>query len=449
MSAAFYLPFRRTLWALKRYPAHQIASLLDETQWWPKGTLEHFRNEKLARLIDHCYQQVPYYRRVMVERGLKPSDIRSARDLNKLPVLTKDVVRQNWEQLRANNLSDRNIFIAATGGSTGEPMKIAKAFQNEAWANMCFERGISWGGLTPGMKRVVLTGGSVGYSKKTWRERMSRRVSGQINLLAYDLWKMNVHEYIDVIRRSGSQFIIGYASNIYHLARMVLERGEKLNLQAVFTTAERLLPGWRATIGQAMNCRVYSYYGCGECNSIGYQCQEGETYHIAEEHVVLEVDAELGRTDPLGSGQALITDLDNYAMPLLRYQNGDYITLGNKNCDCGRSLGLISKLEGRTYEFLLSTSKGLVSAGICDVILGNVTSIAEFQVRQDQLSHIRVLLVLCRELSDQDNAYIRKAFRYYLGDTMDVEIQIVAEIPRTKAQKLQTAINELAINGSA
>jgi phenylacetate-CoA ligase len=195
-----------------------------------------------------------------------------------------------------------------------------------------------------------------------------------------------------------------------------------------------------------MNCKVYDYYGCGECNSLGFQCQEGSTYHISEEHVVLEVESEAGQRDFVGSGQLLITDLDNYAMPLLRYRNGDYLTIGNGSCPCGRSLRLISKLQGRTSGFLLSATGQLVSGGICDFIMANVHSIAEFQVRQDALDHICVLLVSHQHLAAGDFTYIRNTFRYYLGETVDVEMTLVDSIPRTGAQKLRTAVNEILEN---
>jgi phenylacetate-CoA ligase len=322
-------------------------------------------------------------------------------------------------------------------------MRIAKGCNTEAWASMCFERGISWAGLRPGMGRIVLTSGSVGTPSKTPRQKIMNRLSGHINLLAYDLTRHNLHEYVDVIRRSGLQFIIGYANNIFHLSRMLLEAGDQLKLRAVFTTAERLLPSWARTIRQALNCKLYSYYGCGESNSLAYQCREGDGYHISEEHVLLEVAPEAAMGNGEASGRLLITDLDNYAMPLLRYENGDYLSLDDAPCACGRSLGLIAKLQGRTYEFLYSASRELVSAGICDVILGNIPSIAEFQVRQREFNRILLSVVPLCALTDENKNFIRKSFCHYLGESMEVEIKIVDAIARTKAQKLQTAVNEL------
>jgi len=440
---AFYRSLRRTWWTLNRNPAPGIARVLKQSQWWSREQLEAYRDEKLARLVEHCYKYVPYYRKVMTERGLKPADVHSAADLARFPILTKSLVRHHWNGLRAINVPDREVFVASTGGTTGEPMKIVKPLDCDAWTTMCFERGLSWGGLKPDMKRVHLTGGSIGASKRTEWQKVIDRLSGRINLLAYDLGEQNVREYADIIRKGRIEFIIGYASNIYLLARLLQERGESLNLRAVFTTAELLLPKWAATIKAMLNCKVYSYYGCGESNSLGYQCREGDAYHIPEEHVILEAEPDGAASNLSGRGQALITDLDNTAMPLLRYQNGDYIRLDDTPCSCGRSLRLISKLEGRTYEFLLSTSGELVSAGICDVILGNVESVREFQVRQDAAGHARVIIVPSKNITDEQKAYIREAFQFYLGKTFRIDIERVDGIPRTKAQKLQTAINEL------
>ena len=154
MRAASRLLLRHAGWALVGYPAYHIASLLDESQWWPRQQLEAFRDAKLRRLIAHCYQHVPYYHRLMDEGGVQSSDIQSAADLRKLPVLTKDTIRAHWHELRAENIPDKATFIAQTGGSTGEPMRIAKVLYSEAWANMCYERGLSWGGLAPGMKHI-------------------------------------------------------------------------------------------------------------------------------------------------------------------------------------------------------------------------------------------------------------------------------------------------------
>lgn len=438
-----YLLLRQAWWTLKDYPAQSVARLLAESQWWPREPLEDFRDEKIRKLIRHCYENVPYYRQIMDERGLHPGSIQSEKDLSKLPVLTKSDVRRNWAQLRAKNIADNQITIASTAGSTGEQVQIAKHPKANCWATMSYERGLSWVGLMPGMKRVVLMGGTLGSYKDSWLTTISHKFSGRIHLPALDLGPANAHEYANVIRKSKAQFLIGYASSIYDFARLLLERGEKLQLEGVFTTSERLYPEWAEVIRNGMQCKVYQYYGCGECNSVGFQCQQGATYHITEEHVIVEVQSDSGLTSLSGTGEALISDLDNYAMPLLRYQNGDYLTTGDGPCSCGRSLRLISRLEGRIREFLLKPTGERVSGAISTVLMRHVAAVREFQVRQESLDRIRVLVVPAKELTQADHAYIRDSFRYYLGNQLEIEIQQVEKIARTKAQKLQVVVNEM------
>jgi phenylacetate-CoA ligase len=379
----------------------------------------------------------------MDERGLLPKDIESAGDLRKLPVLTKSLVRVNWNALRAANVPDKAISIAATGGTTGEPMKIAKHVETEAWASVSFERGLTWGGCKPGVRSACLTGGSLWGGEKTRWQQFTATFTGRIELPAFDLGRENVLRYAAAIRNSKAPFLIGYATSVYDFARLLLERAQVLPLAAVFTTASHLYPEWADTIREAMNCKVYSYYGCGECNSMGYQCQEGQSYHIPEEHVILEVESDSGQSSFSGTGELLLTDLDNDAMPLLRYRNGDYLTLSGDPCGCGRSLLLISNLEGRIHDFLYAVNGERVASGISTVTMRYVEDIDEFQVRQDSLNHIKILIVARRPLREEVSSYIRHSFRHYLGEQMDVEIQVVDNIPRTKAHKRRIIINEM------
>jgi phenylacetate-CoA ligase len=379
----------------------------------------------------------------MDERGLRPGDFQSAMDLHKLPPLTKSDLRQNWDKLRARNISDRSVSIGVTSGSTGEPVKIAKDINASCWDATAYQRGLSWAGLMPDMQRVILMGGSLGGYKKSWLTPVKDMLAGRTTLPAYDLAQHNAHEYARVIRKSGALFLIGYPSSIYDLARRLLESGKTLALRAVITTAERLYPEWADVIRAAMKCQVYQYYGCAECNSVAYQCQEGASYHIVEEHVVLEVKTDFGTICPLGTGEVVVTNLDNLAMPLLRYQNGDYLTIDDEQCSCGRSLRPVSQLEGRSREFLFRSNGDRVSGGISTYVMRHVSTVSQFQVRQESLNRIRVLVVPEKELQPADRKYIREAFCHYLGVEVDIGIEEVETIPRTKARKRQIIVNEM------
>jgi phenylacetate-CoA ligase len=303
-------------------------------------------------------------------------------------------------------------------------MKIAKHTQAEAWANMCFERGLAWGSQKPGDRYVSLTGGSLWDSSKTWWRKIAGPFTGRIGLPAFDLGRENVLHYAAVIRQYRAPFLAGYATTIYDFARLLLECKETLKLKAVFTTASHLYPEWANVIRQALDCKVYSYYGCGECNSIGFQCKEGEAYHISEEHVILEVEFDSGQKSLVGTGEA-------------------YLTVGDHHCGCGRSLLSIQKLEGRIHEFLYSITGERVASGVSTVTMRYLDGIDEFQVRQDRLDHILIIMVANKPLTEDIFEYIKRSFRHYLGEQVDVEIRLVDNIPRTRANKRRIIVNEM------
>jgi phenylacetate-CoA ligase len=438
-----YLTLRQIWWALTDYPARSVTQFLADSQWWSRQKLEAYQDLKLQQLIQHCYENVPYYQQLMDERSLRPRDFQSVVDLHKLPILTKSDLRKNWHKLRAKNIPDKDVSINVTGGSTGEPLKIAKQISASCWETMATERGFSWAGLMPGMRRIILMGGTLGGFKDSWQTPLKNMLSGIITLPAYDLGEHNIDEYADAVRKSRAHFLIGYPSSVYDLARRLLERGNTLPLRGVLTSAERLYPEWSEVVREAMKCEVYQYYGCAECNSMAYQCQEGESYHITEEHVILEVRTESGSICSSGSGEVVLTNLDNQAMPLLRYLNGDYVTIDDDLCSCGRSLKLISQLEGRSRDFLFRSNGDRVSGGISTYVMRHVDAVSEFQVRQESLTRIRVLVVPAKELCSTDRTYIRDAFRHYLGDGIDIAIDEVQAIARTKARKRQIVVNEM------
>jgi len=440
-----YPLIKRVYWSLKGYPAQRLLSLLEESQWWPKEKLSAFRNEKLAALIRHCYQNVPYYRQVMDERKLTPADITQIADLPKLPLLTKQIVRQNNERLWASNIPASQTGEARTGGTTGEPMCIRRRPVDVAWQRQCCVRGLSWGGLLPNTPKVALFGGSLGLQEETStiRKILTRLLEPKDVLLpAYELKRNNVMDYVSAIRSSSCRHMIGYSSSVYWLAHLAEEQGESFDFEAIFTTADMLLPEWRQTIARVFNCKVLPYYGCGEVNSLGFQCGQGESYHQCDEHAVMEVLLADGSTSFEGEGPFVITDLDNYSMPILRYENGDAGVLSDAPCQCGRSSGQITRLDGRVRDMLLTSEGDFFPGGIGSYIFKHLDGVVFWQVVQDRPGQVLVRIVPAdsydRTKAEKD---IKEVLGRYLGNSPTVDIEYPEAIERTPAGKARYVIN--------
>jgi len=426
------------------YPIQRITSLLEESQFWPRDCVEELRNEKVRDLIQICYHGVPYYHRVMKSRGLTPSDFTTVADLPKLPVLTKDIIRKNWLELQAKNIPDSRISTIRTSGTTGEPMVIRKNKWECVWERSSFVRGMSWGGLLPTMTSAKLFGGSLrGKHTKNWRDRIAAILRPRVLFLpAFELTQNNFMIYLDKIKRSRCRHLIGYSSAIYRLAIMAENAGESIELEAVFPTAEMLLASWRKKIADVLSCQVLPYYGCGEINSLGYSCPSGNGYHQCDEHAVMEVETNAGEYNFEGEGAFVITDLDNNATPLLRYQNGDGGVLSKKPCSCGRSLSQICRIDGRVRDMLVAVNGNMIHGGLGSIIFQHIEGVEFWQVVQDEPGQVLIRIVSNRQYNHAvSENRLSNLLRKYLGAEAKVEFEYPNDIERTPAGKAKFVIN--------
>lgn len=434
-----YKLVRSVQWWFRGYPASTFGRILKESSRWSRPQLEAYRNDKLRRLIAHCYDNVPYYRRVMDEEGIRPASIERAEDLDQFPILTKEAIRNASKEFLATNISEMRVSWSRTGGTTGEPMRICKDSASVAWSAMCYERGLEWGGLQAHEPRIRLFGGSLGIDRTHWRTRLSAAFRKDLFLPAFELSSDTARSYFERIRRSRSRVLIGYASAIYRLAVLADELGEDLELAAVFPTAELMLPEWERQIREVFDCPVLPYYGCGEVNSLGYTAPDARAYLIPEEHALIET-LWSGKGELRGDGPFLITDLDNYAMPLIRYRNGDAGRIAGPS---GRwPYCRIERLDGRYNSFLMTETGELVSGVIGAHIFRHVAaSVTNYQIIQEEPLFIRIKIVARNGFSTEDEHLVERLFRNHVGRTTKIVIEKVEALPVPPSGKSVFVIN--------
>jgi len=431
---------RRVFWILRGYHPQPALDILMESQWWPRARLADFRSAKLKRLVEHCYEHVPHYRDVMRERDLRPADVTRVEDLPKLPPLSKSVLRGDPQRLCADNVPRESAAESRTSGTTGEPVAIRRCIQGQAWGMACYARGLSWGGLLPHMPRIKLRS-LVDQGPPGWLDQAKALFPPwQSSLPIGDLTEQNAIKYVETIRRSPARHVIGYPSALYLLARCIERQRLSCPLETVFPTAEMLLERWRPVIARAFSCQVRPYYGCCEVISLAFDCGEG--YHTCDEHAVVEVERPDGSVSFVGEGAFLLTDLDNYAMPLLRYRNGDAGVLSDEPCLCGRTLGRIARLQGRSIDMLVACDGTVFPGGSMDHILVDILGIAVFQLVQFEPGQLTVRMVVT-EAYDRAAAEVRldAFYRKYLGPAARIAFEYPNDIRRTPADKLRVVVN--------
>ena len=423
----------------------QALRFLRESERWERKRIDDLRDHKLARLVEHAYAASPHYRRMMDEHGVRPADVRGLADLPKLPVLTREILRQHFDALRFRG--DVAVETTPTGGTTGNPIKVVRDLAGSVWQRGCYWRGFGWGGLHLGEPFVQLFGGTLGVAQTRRLNRGKSWFSGKHFLPAFELGPQNAGHYLDAIRASGARFLVGYTSAVYLLASYAERGGARMKLDAVFPTAEPLLDNWRETIFRVFGAQVLPYYGCGEIQSLGYSCPAADVpvYHTCDEHSVIEVEVQGRGAALVGEGPFLVSDLDNHALPMLRYRNGDAGALAPPGCRCGRTLGLITRIDGRVNDVLYTTRGEAISGAIGPHAFKMVDGVEQFQIVQRRPGQIAIHIVrLPGYVKVTEEPKIDRIFRQHLGRDAEIEIRYVDAIPRTPAGKARFIINEVA-----
>ena len=430
---------------LKGFKSPQVYKFLNRSQWWPPEKIRDFQNQELRKLIEYVYEYIPYYRKIMKEKGLKPKDIQTVEDLVKFPILNKENFRKNRKNLVSTKIKFIKNFIRKTGGSSGEPLQIINDYTNNAWERAAFNRGLGFTGYRPGESMVELFGGTLGLAPEKKIDKLKAKFSGSIFLLAFEINKENINKYFEKIKDSRVRFLRGYTSAIYLLAKLMEEAQLNISLQAVFPTAETLFDFQRKQIEKTFHCQVFNQYGCGEENSIAFECPSHKGLHVTDENVIIESLRNGKRVIKEKMGNATLTTLHNFAMPLVRYQNGDVIALSLQPCLCGRSLSRITKIYGRTNDLLVTRDGRLISATFLPSYCVNayLKGVQQFQVIQEMEGMIRLKVVKNRDFTDNELNSLFKILHKYLGD-IKIEVEYVASIPLTPQNKHKYVISKIS-----
>lgn len=419
-----------------------------KNQWKPYKELKEEQDKQLRHMISFCNKNVPYYRDLFKSLKLQPSDIRVAEDLEKLPVLTKDIIKHNWEDLKPANLSGMKYYEQASGGSTGKPLSYRLSKHDRFLSGALLYRGWGYGGYELGDRMVLLAGSSLAVGTKSRLNTFIHEAARNLRKLSsYDLGENEMREYVQTINSFKPKSIRGYASSIFFFAKWIEENDLTIHSpDAVFTTAEKLYPHMRSKISEVFGCEVYDGYGLNDGGVSAYECPEHTGLHIDTERSIMEGVDERGQQVDRGMGQILATSLHNYALPFIRYDTGDVGSYLDETCACGRGHRLLKEVIGRDKEFLITPmGKYVHGAAFFNTVLNGIlhaNEILEFQVIQETKDDIRIDLV-CTDVFDHDELdKISEAIKNR-SDGWNVKFNFVNKIERTGAGKYKFIINKV------
>ena len=418
---------------------------LQKNQWWSVKRLKRLQRRRLRSILKHAYNSVLYYRRMFRGKNLKPQDFCSVEDLVKLPVVTKDDIRQHFSDFIACNSKRYHPIATATGGSTGKPLHFFIDARSAGIGAAVLWRGWGYAGYKFGDKMAVLAGLSLVSEKKNLLRTAVKKVTKRmVGFPAINLSKEILDVYVKKIIEFEPKFIRGYPSSIYFFANFLKEKGiDLIRPRAVFTTAEMLLPYQRKLIEEVFQCDVFDGYGAFDGGTAALECKEHCGYHMAVEKVVMEFVDENGNPVVEGEdGRIIATDLFNYAMPFIRYDTGDMGVYSDEECSCGRKLPLMKKILGRTTD-ILRFKNGAVLSGPSLTLIFKDFDIRQYQVVQTSGVSLVVNIIRGKTYSKNDTQKIYRVLKKAVGDEVKVKFEFVDHIQPTKSGKWKIVISQL------
>ncbi|MGV8093821.1 MAG: phenylacetate--CoA ligase family protein [Mangrovibacterium sp.] len=415
-----------------------------ESQYWSQVDIQAWQNEKLHKIVEHAYNNVPYYQKLFKELKLKPADIKITDDLTKLPVIRRKDLQNNYSQLIANNHKQHRPQYRSTGGTTGEPVRYLSDINTWSLHWALKFRALESSGYQIGDKIAVMGGTSVIPEVKA---SLARKVWNRLNSL-YPLPTSHMRDeilatYVNLILTKNIRCLRGYPSSIAVFARYCSENKIKLDIPHVITTAEVLQPLYRDEIKKAFDPVLIDSYGCADGGGSANTCPAETGFHLSLESAVWEVCTPTGSlVNPNETGEVTLTSLTNYAMPLLRYQPGDVIenTFDYSLCSCGCTLPRIKRILGRTMDILHFHNGISLGGPAFNTMLRNFP-LTKWQMIQNDMISLDINIIPSKEYDSASEKEICRLLHYHCGEGVAIRLHKVTDIPISSSGKQRVIIN--------
>ena len=415
---------------------------LEKTEFKNKEVITRFQLNELKKILKYAYYNTAYYKALFDEIKLDPSQIKSLDILNKIPLLTKNIIKEAPGLFLSKEFKKKKLSKIYTSGTTGNPLTVYYNSDSRRKNYAFFNRARKWHGTKVGDTRVTLYGRAIipptQEKPPFWRYDF---FENNHLFSSYHLTPHNMPYYYEKIRQIQPKEIRGYPSSLNSLSQFMLDNDlSGIRPKAIFTTAETLLEPVRRTIETAFKCKVVDTYGCTEMGFYITQCEKG-TYHAHPEFGIIE---SLDDNDKLiydQPGHLVVTSFVNYAMPLIRYKIGDTVVIKNKECSCKRNFPVIEEIIGRTDDIIVTPDGRRI--GRLDPIFKGGLGIKEAQIIQTLKNEIVMKIVKNDNYSEKDIAFLSQQLKNRLGEFINIKFEFVNEIKKDKSGKFRSVVSNI------
>jgi phenylacetate-coenzyme A ligase PaaK-like adenylate-forming protein len=417
--------------------------LLDEYEartFADPGAIRELRDARLRAFLLHAYETVPYYHELFDQAGLHPREVATLEDLASLPIMSKADVQDRRSEFLSSSVPRRRRKLLTTSGSTGSGLIVATTLEavQEQWATWwrCWRgHGIerrTWDGILGSPSAVS----PHQQAPPFWRYN---RAGHELVFSSLHTSSVNIPHYVAELRRKKPPWLQGLPSQLALIASYLVETNTDLGYEVRWITSstENLLPQQSRLIERAFGVKPIQHYGMTEAIANISECEKGK----------LHVDEELAATEfiPITGNRYRVvgTNISNPAMPLIRYECCDHVTIDpDDSCSCGRPGRVVTDIDGRQEDYIVL--KNGVRLGRLDRIFYNVRNVHEAQIRQDKVGEIKVLVRPGALYKTEDELRLRTEIEKTIHDGSQITIEYVDEVERTARGKLRFVVSTVS-----
>ncbi|MBD3386323.1 hypothetical protein GF407_15540 [candidate division KSB1 bacterium] len=419
----------------------KVSATLDRIRkipFLPPGEIKKLQREKLTRILQNAEKNIPYYRQTFKAHGIQVERLDLPQDLTKLPILSKETIRERpREFIDPTNKSRTSEEV--TSGTSGRPLVVIKDRQKSACIRAVMFRCYEHYGVTIGNKQVRFWG-IPAKRRDRRREQLKDILANRIRISAFDLNNRCMPGYLEEIRKFKPDYFYGYPCVLKQFSEWIQEKNlslDGIHPRVIITTGEILYPLQREIIAKTFQCPVANEYGTTENGVVAFECCCGNM-HIMADHLYVE---SIPLSHSNGSGKLLITELNNFYNPLIRYDIGDTGMLSDKPCKCGIRFPILTALQGRDSSFIITPENTHVNDGILEYILRK--GVVKFQGFQRDKNHLHIKIVKNDDLTAELMQEYKRELHRHLGERIKIEFKFVREIAREPSGKFRYFITEL------
>lgn len=397
---------------------------IEAREGWSKVRMHNFQVQQLQNMIQHAYNSTHFYRERFDEAGVKPKDIHGLSDLSRLPILERQDIRRRWRDMISMEVPTNRRIIHRTSGTTGAGINVIVSPLALQTITAYISRQMLWAGVKPRDWRLTMFGARIIPPNQNRPPYWVKNLPGrQIFISGFHLSDNSIKHYYTFLKRHQHLPIEGFASILHILSELLAQKNLKVEMKAIFSNGEPLMPNMRALIEERLGAKVWDAYGQTELVGLIQECEMGG-FHLAPDFGILEIIDEEG--NPVQSDQPgafVWTGLQNKAMPLIRYKIGDTgAWCENQVCLCGRATPLVLPLITRDSDYLRTPEGKIYSPRMVNQLLKD-TDFQSCQFVQESSVKWIVRYIPSNDMADKQAEIVRSNLEQLLGFGCYVDTQ--------------------------